>query len=91
MIQRLLHASWGTVVASGHATSNVNALGQVLYTDYVFPFELSAFLLLVAMVSAVALTFRGPRQQTRRQSIDQQVSINPQDRVRMFDLRKDKS
>ncbi|MDR1463302.1 MAG: NADH-quinone oxidoreductase subunit J [Azoarcus sp.] len=41
--------------------SNTRALGLVLYTDYVYPFELAAFVLLIAMVAAVSLTLRRRR------------------------------
>ena len=41
--------------------SNTKALGQVLYTDYVFPFELAAVILLVAIVAAIAITLRTPQ------------------------------
>lgn len=40
------------------AYSNTHELGRVLYTDYVYPFELASLLLLVAMVAAVTLTLR---------------------------------
>ena len=38
--------------------SNTAELGKVLYTDYVYPFELAAVLLLVAIVAAISLTMR---------------------------------
>src|SRR5690606_15781464 len=38
--------------------SNTKALGNVMYTDYVYPFELAAVLLLVAIIAAIALTLR---------------------------------
>src|SRR5881392_2246305 len=47
-------AAAGAPPAAGY--SNTKALGSVLYTDYVFPFELAAVILLVAIVAAIALT-----------------------------------
>ena len=38
--------------------SNTDELGKVLYTEYVYPFELAAVMLLVAIVAAIALTMR---------------------------------
>jgi NADH-quinone oxidoreductase subunit J len=46
--------------------SNTRALGQVIYTDYVFAFELAAVILLVAIVAAIALTLR-QRKETKYQ------------------------
>ena len=43
------------------ATSNTEALGMVLYTDYFLAFELAAIILLVAIVSAITLVHRGAR------------------------------
>ncbi len=53
--------------------SNTHALGQVLYTDYVYLFLGSGMVLLVAMVGAIVLTLRS-RDGVRRQKISQQLS-----------------
>jgi NADH-quinone oxidoreductase subunit J len=58
--------------------SNTQALGQVLYTHYVYLFQLSGLILLVAMIGAITLTLR-ERRGVRRQSIASQVSRNPKD------------
>lgn len=63
--------------------SNVKALGAVLYTDYFYPFELAAVLLLVAIVAAICLVFRGKRTGGKAQRIAQQVAVRPEDRVRL--------
>ena len=44
--------------AAAETYSNTREIGRVLYTDYVYPFELASLVLLVAMVAAVALTLR---------------------------------
>ncbi len=44
--------------APGPGYSNTKELGRILYTDYVYPFELAAVVLLVAIVAAIALTLR---------------------------------
>ncbi len=60
----------------GHETSNTQALGLVLYTRYVFFFEIAGLVLLVAMVGAIVLTLQH-RTGVRRQSIAKQVARTP--------------
>ncbi len=54
------------------ATSNIEALGQLLYTDYFYLFQIAGLILLVAMIGAITLTLRA-RPNVRRQQIGQQV------------------
>ncbi len=65
--------------------SNVTALGNVLYTQYVYPFELAAVLLLVAIIAAVSLAFRGPRG-SKVQNLAQQHAVRPKDRVQLMQI-----
>ncbi|MDX2027268.1 MAG: NADH-quinone oxidoreductase subunit J [Alphaproteobacteria bacterium] len=51
---------------------NTRALGQVLYTDYFYPFQVSGIILLVAMIGAIVLTLR-ERKDARRQNIERQL------------------
>lgn len=53
--------------------SNTQALGRVLYTDYIYLFQTAGLVLLVAMVGAIVLTLRG-REGVRRQSVPQQLA-----------------
>jgi NADH-quinone oxidoreductase subunit J len=62
--------------------SNTAELGRVLYTDYVYPFELAAVLLLIAIVAAISLTMR-KRPGLKLQNISKQVAVNSKDRVRI--------
>jgi NADH-quinone oxidoreductase subunit J len=62
--------------------SNTRALGEVIYTDYVFAFELAALILLVAIIAAISLTLRR-RPQTRNQSPQKQIQARKQDRLRV--------
>jgi NADH-quinone oxidoreductase subunit J len=62
--------------------SNTQALGAVLYTEYVYAFELAAVLLLVAIVAAITLTMRS-RPGSRTQDIGKQVAARREDRVRL--------
>jgi NADH-quinone oxidoreductase subunit J len=65
--------------------SNTKALGAVLYTDYVYPFELAAVVLLVAIVAAIVLTMRD-RPGYKRQDIASQVAVRREDRVRIVKI-----
>jgi NADH-quinone oxidoreductase subunit J len=60
-------------VATRHNTA---ALGDILYTDYLFHFQISGLVLLVAMVGAIVLTLRH-KEGVRRQSISAQVARTP--------------
>jgi NADH-quinone oxidoreductase subunit J len=62
--------------------SNTTELGSVLYTKYVYPFELAAMLLLVAIVAAIVLTMR-KRKGLKVQDINAQVAVRAEDRVRI--------
>ena len=62
--------------------SNTAELGKVLYTQYVYPFELAAVLLLIAIVAAISLTMR-KRANLKLQDIAKQVAVRSQDRVRI--------
>lgn len=65
--------------------SNVQAIGRLIFTDYVYPFELASVILLVAIVAAVALTLRGKRK-TKSVSPAQQVFVRAKDRVRVLQM-----
>jgi NADH-quinone oxidoreductase subunit J len=54
----------------------------VLYTDYVFPFELASVVLLVAIVAAIALTLRH-RKETKYQDPATQLAVKAGDRLRI--------
>jgi NADH-quinone oxidoreductase subunit J len=62
-------------------TPNIEAIGNLLYTKYVFLFESAGLILLVAMVGAIVLTHR-PSSGTRGQNISRQNRRRPQDAVR---------
>jgi NADH-quinone oxidoreductase subunit J len=66
--------------------SNTGALGDILYTDYLFYFEVAGLLLLVAMVGAIVLTLRH-KQGVRRQSIAAQVARDPKSAVKLHDVK----
>jgi NADH-quinone oxidoreductase subunit J len=69
--------------------SNTEELGRLLYTDYVYPFELAAVILLVAIVAAIALTMRR-RPGLKVQNVAGQVRVRREDRVRLVRMDAEK-
>jgi len=65
------------------AVTNTHALGQVLYTHYVYPFQLAGLILLVAMIGAIVLTLRPKRGGGKRQNVADQVARSPKDVIRI--------
>lgn len=72
-------------IPHGPEYSNIAELGMQLYTDYFYPFELAAVLLLLAIVAAISLTFRGARER-KTQKPEWQVAVNRQDRVELVKM-----
>ena len=69
--------------------SNTKALGALLYVDYVYPFEIAAVVLLVAIIAAIALTHR-ERKERKHQDPAAQVKVRREDRVRLVNLPSEK-
>src|SRR3954470_7046481 len=69
--------------------SNTRALGQLLYVDYVYPFEIAAVVLLVAIIAAIALTHR-ERKERKHQDPAMQVRVRREDRVRIVKMPAEK-
>jgi len=65
--------------------SNIKELGRVLYTDYVIAFEIAAVILLVAIIAAIALTFRG-RRNRKVQNISKQLQANKKNRLKVVKM-----
>ena len=76
-----------TAGAIHHAAdySNTKELGRLIYTDYVYPFELAAVLLLIAIVAAIALTLRR-RKDSKSQVVSQQIAVKSTDRLRIMQV-----
>ena len=72
----------GGVAPLPEGYSNTEAIGAVLYTDYVYPFQLAAVVLLIAIVAAIALTMRR-RPGLKTQDVSRQVAVRRKDRVRL--------
>ena len=69
--------------------SNTRELGRVLYTQYVYAFEIAAVILLVAIIAAIALTLRR-RKDAKAQDPARQVAVRRADRVRMVSMPSEK-
>jgi NADH-quinone oxidoreductase subunit J len=86
-------ANFGEPVPHPADYSNTKDLGRVLYTFYVYPFEIASVILLVAIIAAISLTMRR-RKETKYQNPAEQVAVKRSDRVRLVTLtaeNKDKS
>jgi len=70
---------------NGLPVSNTRDLGVLLYTEYLYPLEIAAVILLVAIVSAIALTMR-ERKDTKAQNPSEQVKVKPADRLRLVKM-----
>ena len=65
--------------------SNTKALGRILYTEYVLPFEVASVILLVAIIAAITLTLRR-RESTKYQTPGNQVKVKSSDRLRVVKM-----
>ena len=71
------------------AGGNTKALGMLVYTEYVYPFEIAAVILLVAIIAAIALTHR-KRRDSKYQKPGEQVKVRPRDRLRVLSIPSEK-
>jgi len=99
LVALLMMVAMGLMVGSGYfkagklvaqapqiqEPSNTSALGQVLYTQYLYPFEIAGVILLVAIIAAIALTMRKPRS-TKAQRPGEQVLARKEDRLKIVKM-----
>lgn len=76
----------GTIPAPSAEANNIQVLGGLLYTAYVYPFEIAGAILLVAIVAAIALTLR-PAQRGRYQRIGEQLATSKRERLRIVKMK----
>lgn len=69
--------------------NNTEALGEQLYTYYVYPFEIAAVILVVAIIAAISLTHRKRPPSTKSQDPSQQVQVKSSDRVRVVKMKSE--
>jgi NADH-quinone oxidoreductase subunit J len=65
--------------------SNTAQIGMLLFTNYVYPFEIAGVLLLAAMIAAITLANRGPLKRKVQNPMDQ-MAVRPEDRVRLINM-----
>lgn len=69
--------------------SNIAHLGQLLFTEYVYPFEIAGVILLAAIIAAISLAHQAPKQR-RVQNPAAQINVRPEDRVRLINMPPEK-
>jgi NADH-quinone oxidoreductase subunit J len=69
--------------------SNTKELGRLLFTEYVYPFELASVILLVGIIAAVLLTLR-QRKDTKYQKASRQINIKREESVRLVSMPAEK-
>ena len=87
----LSHGAWQGMRAAGPGITGVNnieALGRLMFTEYVFPVQVAGLILLVGMVAAVVLTLRR-RKDSRYQRPGDQVRVKRDERVRLVAMPAD--
>lgn len=73
--------------ATPEDVSNVKALGDVLYTDFIYPFQLCGAILFVAMIGAIVLTLKEQNPLLRKQNIANQLLRNKQNSLKIVKVK----
>jgi NADH-quinone oxidoreductase subunit J len=87
----LSQPAWQQMTQAGPGIAGVNnieALGMLTFTEYVFPLQIAGVILLVAIIAAIALTLRG-RKDSKSQDPSRQVKVRREDRVRLVSMPSD--
>jgi NADH-quinone oxidoreductase subunit J len=84
-VQRLQQALPEADPALAATGSNIEWLGRALFTDYLYPFEIAAVILTVAIIAAITITLRR-RTNTKHQDPARQVAVRREDRVRLVKM-----
>lgn len=72
------------VELAANTGENVQRLGVLVFSNYLFEFEIAGVILLAAIIAAIGLIYRGPRAR-KTQNIAEQVKVDPAQRVRLVD------
>jgi len=70
----------------GAQVSNTKELGKLLYSQYLYPLEIAAVILLVAIIAAIALTLR-ERKDSKSQNPSEQVRVKSKDRIKLVKMK----
>ena len=79
------NAAVSAALANGVQYSNTKELGKLLYTQYIYPVQVAAVILLVAIVAAIALTLRG-RKDSKHTSPHEQIKVKAKDRMEVIKM-----
>lgn len=87
VLQSQYAPSLQTLLPANHAAdyNNTKALGLILYSDYLLPFELAGVLLLVAIIAAISLSWRVERNR-KVQHPEAQIAVKARDRIRIIKM-----
>ena len=75
----------GAIPVAATTTSNTALLGETLYSQYLYPFEIAGVILLVAIIAAISLTMRKPPG-TKTQQPGKQVQVKSKDRIKIIKM-----
>jgi len=78
---------WPSPTPHPEGYSNTKEIGSVLYTEYLYAFEIAAVILVVAIIAAIALTLRR-RKKYEFMKPEQQVNVRSKDRVRVVKMKR---
>jgi NADH-quinone oxidoreductase subunit J len=78
----------GAGVGPNEVMSNTQLIGKVIYTDYIFAFEIAGLILLVAIIAAISLTIR-EKKDNKHQKVSDQVNVRAKDRVRIVKMKSE--
>lgn len=78
------HQTHITLFSSSH--NNTRLLGELLYTKYLYAFELTGLILLVAIVASISLAFHGPQADVKTQKIRKQLAASKKDRLKIIKM-----
>ena len=82
-----LDSRYVSLTVAPSTQNDIKSLGSLMFTEYLYPFELAAYVLLAAMVAAITLVFRGKRKSNKSISANEQISVNPKDRLSLIDVK----
>ena len=90
LYSRFANVSESVAAKADASFSNVQAVGRLLFTEYVYPFELASVVLLVGIIAAISLTLRGKREKSKSVNPSEQVFVKAKDRVRLLKMPAEK-
>jgi NADH-quinone oxidoreductase subunit J len=75
------------IIASPSSENNTLELGKLLFSEYIYPFEIAGFILLLGIIISISLTLRSKKGK-KTQIISKQIDIDPSKRVQLVDLER---